>query len=208
MAHIQERATWRSGGAGWALAALLVGLGLLAGCAASLCTKRLYVYRDTPQKSLPTSNQALLITDPNIVRAVMPGAKADLEAGGRWAPEQLAHESDVYRLSIYELDGKVVYQGLCMDVTPTYACEVRPGARQVRTRLDIFGPWGHIGVKEVTRLDLEPGGCYFLRPDADALKDKHLVLKAERLPEAYTAALRTRLLDWERVNSKGKSIAD
>ncbi|MDP3181261.1 MAG: hypothetical protein Q8M54_00405 [Desulfobaccales bacterium] len=207
MAHIHESAKWRSGWAGWALVALLAGQLLLAGCVSSLCTKRLYVYRDTAQKSLPNS-VALLITDPNIARALMPAASRDLEAGGRWAAEQLVQESDVYRLSIDELDGKVLYQGLCLDVTPTYACEVRPGTRQVRARLDLFGLWGHEKVKEVTRLNLEPGGCYFLRPDADALKDKHLLLKAERLPEAYTAELRARLIDWERQNSKGKSIAD
>ena len=208
MTHIQESAKWRSGGAGWALVALLAGLWLPAGCVSSLCTKRLYVYRDTPQKGLPTSNQALLITDPNIVRVLMPGANLNLEAGGRWAPEQLVQESDVYRLSIDDLDGKTLYQGLCLDITPTYACEVRPGARQVRTRLDAYGLWGHERVKEATRVDLEPGGCYFLRPDADALKDKHLLLKIERLPEAYTAALRTRLIDWERQNSKNRNIAD
>lgn len=208
MRHIKESVNLRGRWVVWTLLALLAGLWLLAGCVSSLCTKRLYVYRDTAQKSLPTSNLALLITEPNIARALMPAAKADLEAGGRWAPEQLAHESDVYRLSIDELDGKVVYQGLCMDVTPTYACEVRPGTRQVRARLDLFGPWGQERVKEVTKLTFEPGGCYFLRPDAEALKDKHLLLKAERLPEAYTAELRTRLIDWERKNSKNRNIAD
>jgi hypothetical protein len=166
------------------------------------------VYRDTPQKSLPTSNLALLITDPDLVRAVMPGAARELEAGGRWAPEQLAHESEAYRLSLEDLDGKPVYQGLCLDVVPTYACEVRPGTRQVRARMDLFGPWGHEKVIAAAQLTLEPGGCYFLRPDADALKDKQLILKAARLPEAYSAQLRTRLIDWERQHSKGKSIAD
>lgn len=207
MRHIKESVNLRGRWVVWTLLGLLAGLWLLAGCVSSLCTKRLYVYRDTAQKSLPNS-VALLITDPNIARALMPAASRDLEAGGRWAAEQLVQESDVYRLSIDELDGKVLYQGLCMDVTPTYACEVRPGTRQVRTRLDLFGLWGHEKVKEVTRLTLEPGGCYFLRPDADALKDKHLLLKVDRLPEPYTAELRARLIDWERKNSKNRNIAD
>ena len=187
--------------------ALLAGQLLLAGCS-SLCTRRLYLYRDTPQKSLPTSGLALLITDPNLARAVMPAAQPYLEAGGRWAPEQLVHESDVYHLSIKDLDGKPVYQGLCLDVVPTYACEVRPGPHRVRARLDLFGPWGHDKLTEAAQLTFEPGRCYFLRPDADALKDKHFLLKADRLPEAYTTELRARLIDWERKNSKGKSIAD
>jgi hypothetical protein len=186
---------------------LVVSLGLLAGCS-SLCTRRLYLYRDTPQKTLPTTSLALLITDPNIARAVMPGAGRELEAGGRWAPEQLVHETDVYRLYLEDLDSKPLYQGLCLDVVPTYACEVRPGTHQVRARMDMFGPWGHDKVIETAPLSFDPGGCYFLRPDVEALKDKHLILKAQRLPEAYTAELRTRLINWERQHSKGKSIAD
>ncbi len=207
MRQIHESGRWTVAWALGTIFALLAGQLLLAGCS-SLCGKRLYLFRDTPEKSVPTSGLALLITDPNLAGALMPKAKGYLEAAGQWAAEQPAHQSDVYRLSIEDLDGKPVFQGLCLDTTPTDACEVRPGPRQVRVRLDMFGPWGHQSVKEVARLYLEAGGCYFLRPDWEALRNKSLILKVERLPDAYTAEVRARLMDWERKNSKGRNIAD
>ena len=114
----------------------------------------------------------------------------------------------MYRLSMDRVDDKPVYQGLCMDTTPAYACEVRPGSRQVLLRLDIFGSWGQERVREVTRLTLEPGKCYFLRPDCAELKNRRLLLKVDPLPDAYTPELRARIADWERRHSKGRDLAD
>lgn len=179
----------------------------LSGCS-SLCTKRLYVYRDTPEKRQAPANTALLITDPNLAQAVMAGPINSPGAGCQWAEEKLAHETDAYRLSIDGLDGKPVYQGLCLDTTPTYACEVRPGPRQVKVRLDLFGTWGHESKKETINLTLEPGKSYFFRPDCEALQNKNFVLKVDSLPDAYTPELRTRVVDWERRHSKGRDLAD
>lgn len=190
---------------GLILIALLTSLWLLGGCA-SLCTKRLPLYRDTAEKPLPPANMALLITNPNLVQAVMPGSYTGPASG--WAEERPSYDTDVYTLSMDALEGKVVYQGMCMDVTPTYACEVRPGSRQVTLRLDLFGSWGQEKVMETTRLNLEPGKCYFLRPDWDELKNHHLLLKVEPLAVAYTPELRSRLAAWERGHGKGRDLAD
>ncbi|MBI4795619.1 MAG: hypothetical protein HY790_07235 [Deltaproteobacteria bacterium] len=188
------------------LVAVLVGQWLL-GCT-NLCTKRLYLYRDAPEKRQAPANMTLLITDPNLARAVMAGRLSSLDAGCPWAEEKPAYEADAYRLSIDGFDGKPVYQGLCMDTTPTYACEVRPGSRQARLRLDLFGPWGHESKKEMINLTLEAGKSYFLRPDSEALQNKIFVLKVDSLPDAYTPELRARVGDWERRHSKGRDLAD
>lgn len=190
---------------GWALVlvlSLLVGL-WLAGCA--LCTKRLYVYRDTPEKSPPAS-LALLVTDPNLAQTVGSVPRGYSASACPWAPEQASYETDSYRLSIEALDGKTVYQGLCLDVTPTFACEVHPGARQVRVRIDTFGPGGNDKLRGEQTITLEAGGVYFLWPDCDALKAGQFSLKMERLPEPYTAAAYTRLKDWESVHTRGRSL--
>lgn len=176
------------------------------GC--ELCTRRLYLYRDTPEKITPATNSALLITDPNMARAVMDRSHEYLSPGCQWAEEKPAYETDEYTLSIDRLDGKPVYQGLCLDTTPTYVCEVRPGPREVRVRLDLFGSWGREKKMEVTKLTLEPGKCYFLRPDGQELQNKNFVLKVDFLPDAYTPELRARVVDWERTHSKGRSLTD
>jgi len=176
------------------------------GC--ELCTKRLYLYRDTPQKIIPRTNAALLLTDPSLARAVMSQGQVKLGEGCRWAEEKPAYETDEYTLSIDRLDGKPVYQGLCLDTTPTYACEVRPGPREVGVRLDLYGSWGHEKKTKVTKLTLEAGKCYFLRPDCQELQNKNFVLKVDFLPDAYTPELRARVVDWERLHSRGKSLVD
>ena len=189
------------------LAVLSAGLWLLAGCA-SLCTKRLALYRDTPEKAQPPAHMALLVTDPNFAKAVMTGPGSYQGGGCQWASEEQVQEGDVYRLSMDRVDDKPVYQGLCMDTTPTYACEVRPGSRQVLLKLDISGSWGQERVREVARLTLEPGKCYFLRPDCEELKNRRLLLKVEPMSDAYTSELRARVAAWERRHSKGRDLAE
>jgi hypothetical protein len=188
------------------LLTLLAATGLLSGCLDNLCTKRLYLYRDTEPKSLPPADMALLIADPAIVTALLPEAAPKVTRGLPWAPEQPFYESDFYQLSIDRLDGRSVYQGLCMNITPTYVCEVRPGSRQVLARLKLFGAWGREGVEDYAALDLKPGGVYFLYPDWEAASHKTLRLKAERLPASYNAALRSKLMDWLRRHTKGRSL--
>jgi len=188
------------------LAAILTGSWLL-GCS-SLCTKRLYIYRDTPAKSQGPANMALLITNPNIAQAIMTRPGNYLDRGCQWAPEQLAQETDAYRLSLERVDDQPIYQGLCLDTTATYACELRPGTRQVQVKLELFGPQGRESLRQEPRLTLEPGKTYFLKPDCEKLADRQFVLKAEPLPEPYTPELRARLVDWERQNSPGRSLED
>lgn len=188
------------------LLALLTAPGLLPGCLDNLCTKRLYLYRDVEQKSLPPADMALLITDPAIVTAVLPEAAAKIPPGLPWAPEQPNYASDFYQLSIDGLDGRKVYQGLCLNITVTSVCEVRPGSRGVMARLNLFGPWGQQSAKDNASLTLEPGGVYFLYPDWPEAAQKILRLKAERLPVSYNAELRSKLMDWLRRNTQGRSL--
>jgi len=188
------------------LLALLAASCLLPGCLDNLCTKRLYIYRDTEPKSPPPADTALLIADPAIVAALLPEAQPKVSRGLPWAPEQPNYASDFYQLSIDGLDDRLVYQGLCMNITPTYVCEVRPGSRQVLARLELFGPWGRQSVKDTTSLTLEPGGVYFLYPDWEGASQKTLRLKAQRLPVSYNAALRSKLIDWLRRNTQGRSL--
>lgn len=189
------------------LAALLAGQWLLVGCT-SLCTKRLALYRDTPEKAQPPANMALLVTDPNMAKAVLKGSGSYQGDESQWMSEEVIQTGNVYRLSLDRVDDKPVYQGLCMDTTPTYACEVRPGSRQVLLKLDMFGSWGQERVREVSRLTLEPGKCYFLRPDWEELRNRRLLLKVEPVPDAYTPELRARIAAWERGHSKGRDLAD
>ena len=170
------------------LLALMAAAGLLAGCLDNLCTKRLYIYRDVEQKSLPPADMALLIADPAIVAALFPEAASKISQGLPWAPEQPAYASDFYQLSIDGLDGRRLYQGRCLDITPSYVCEVRPGSRQVMASLKLMGPWGQQYVKDQAALTLEPGGVYFLHPDWDGAAQKTLRLQAQRLPASYDAA--------------------
>ncbi len=185
---------------------IVAGLLALAGCS-TLCTKRLYIYRDTEKKSLPATEMALLISDPALAQAVEPGANLNLQ-GAQWAPEAPSHPTEVYRLTMDEVDGRKVYQGMCLDVTPTYLCEVQPGNRRVAVRVDLLGPQGQEKFKEVVQLNLQPGRVYFLRPDWQELQGRRLAVKLETLPEAYTPALRARVIDWQRQHSKTASIAD
>jgi hypothetical protein len=188
------------------LLALLAAPVLLAGCLDNLCTKRLYLYRDVEQKSLSPADTALLIADPAIVAALLPEAASKISQGLPWAPEQPAYASDFYQLSIDGLDGRRVYQGLCLNITPSYVCEVRPGSRQVMAGLKLVGPWGQQHVKDAAALTLEPGGVYFLHPDWDGAAKKTLRLRAERLPVSYDAAVRAKLMDWLRHHTQGRSL--
>ncbi len=188
------------------LLALMAATGLLAGCLDNLCTKRLYIYRDVEQKRLPPADMALLIADPEIVAALLPEAAPQVTRGLPWAPEQPAYASDFYQLSIDGLDGRRVYQGLCLNITPNYVCEVRPGSRQVSAGLKLVGPWGQRHVKDNAALTLEPGGVYFLYPDWKGASNKTLRLQAERLPVSYSAALRAKLIDWLRRHTQGRSL--
>ena len=186
----------------------LLATGLLAGCLDNLCKLRLYIYRDVEQKSLPPAGMALLIADPAIVAALLPDAASKMSQGLPWAPEQPSYASDFYQLSIDGLDGRRVYQGRCLDVTPSYVCEVRPGSRQVMAGLKLMGPWGQQTVKDQAALTLEPGGVYFLHPDWDGAAHKTLRLQAERLPASYDAALRAQLQAWQRAHTQGRSLED
>lgn len=188
------------------LLALMAAPVLLAGCLDNLCTKRLYIYRDAEPKSLPPADTALLIADPAIVAAVIPEAASKISQGMPWAPEQPAYASDFYQLSIDGLDGRRVYQGLCLNITPSYVCEVRPGSRQVMASLKLVGPWGQQHVKDNAALTLEPGGVYFLYPDWAGAANKTFRLQAERLPVSYDAALRAKLMDWLRRHTQGRSL--
>jgi hypothetical protein len=188
------------------LAVLLAASGLLSGCLDNLCTKRLYLYRDAEPKSLPPAEMALLIADPAIVAAVLPDAAPRLPRGLPWAPEQPSYAQDHYRLCIDGLDDRAIFQGWCMNTTLTDVCEVRPGSRRVMGRLQLFGPWGQQSAKDTAAMTLEPGGVYFLYPDWQAAEDKTLRLKAERLPASYDAQMRSRLLDWLRRHTQGRSL--
>jgi hypothetical protein len=89
---------------------LLASQGLLIGCI-SLCNRHLYLYRDTEKKILPTSNLALLITDPQLANGVMPRPQGYFEGGCQWADERPAYETEVYNCAIENLDGKTAFQG-------------------------------------------------------------------------------------------------
>jgi hypothetical protein len=193
--NLSDTTAWRP------LGAILLCL-LLAGCG-GLCTKHLFLYRDTEQKSAATANLALLIADAEWAKATLslpPGYSA---TGARWKTDEMALNVEAYRLSIEKLEGKPIFQGWCLDRTRTYACEVRPGKRQALLRFDLSGDWGHEKITEEAALYLEPGGIYFLWPDAEAMQSRRFLLKVERLPEAYTVETRTRLIDWKRQRSKG-----
>jgi hypothetical protein len=198
---VMMRELWTAKGLG------LLGLALvlsLTGCSAgtTLCTRHLYLFRDTPKKVMQTSELALLVTDPELAQRLLPGNRY-LEPGCRWQSPRPHYETDEYSLSIEQLDGKAVFQGWCLDSPPTFACEVRPGTRQVSLRCEMVGPEGNEKAREVASLTLEPGKCYFLRPDCEALKGKRFQFKVVPLPEPYTPELRARLIDLKRQTVKG-----
>jgi hypothetical protein len=190
---------------GWRTLRLWLGLAaslwLLAGC--ELCNKHLYLYRDAPQKG-STAQMALLIADPNLAAAALPGARLNLK-GAQWAPEQPFHKTEAYRLSIEEVDGQKVYQGLCLDTTPTYAVEVRPGLRRLGVVVDLLGPEGQERFKDTVQLNLEAGQVYFLRPEWAELLKRQLALKIEIL-EAYTPQVRARLIEHRRQSTRTASL--
>jgi hypothetical protein len=188
------------------LLALLAVTGLLAGCLDNLCKLRLYIYRDVESKSLPPADMALLIADPAMVAALLPGAASKINQGLPWAPAQPAYASDFYQLSIDGLDGRRLYQGRCLNVTPSYVCEVRPGSRQIMATMKLMGPWGQQQATDNAAVTLEPGGVYFLHPDWDQAGQKTLRLQAERLPASYDATLRAKLLEWQRLHTQGRSL--
>ena len=138
--------------------ALAVGLRLLAGCA-SLCTKHLYLFREAPQKQ-PPAQVALVITDPTLVQAVMPGANLNLQ-GAQWAPLQPSYPTAIYRLQIDRVDGQKVYQGLCLDNLPVYAVECSRGAAAWRCGLDLLSPAGQEKFTDTVQLDLQAGPGLF-----------------------------------------------
>ena len=194
---------------GLALLLLLAACVFPPGCMPldSLCTKRLYLFRDTEQKSLPPAGMALLITDPALVSQLMPEAAPQVAKGLPWAEDKPAHESDAYQLSVEKLDGRPVYQGLCLDTVVTDICEVRAGPRRVTGKLDLYGPWGHQGARDTASLNLAAGGVYFLHPDWPLLTpDKNFRLKADPLPVRYDAAFRAKLMDWLKSHTKGRTL--
>lgn len=183
------------------LVALAAGLALVPGCQ-SLCTKRLYLHRDGPERGAPTA-LALLLTNPELVRTATPQAPAQLDAGMPWASDLPHYDSEVYRLGLTALDNGPVYQGQCLDTEPTYACEVKPGTRVVRVSLELMGPWGKRTYSEDVRLTLTAGNCTFLRLDWEALMEKRLVVKVEPLADRYTPEVRSRVVEWLRAHTTG-----
>ncbi len=194
---------------GLLLLLLLAAPVFFLGCVSldSLCTKRLYLFRDTEEKSLPPANMALLITDPALISQLMPEAAAKVVKGLPWAEDKPAQESDVYHLSVEKLNGRPVYQGLCLDTVVTNVCEVRAGQRGVTGKLDLYGPWGQQSARDTVSLSLVPGGVYFLHPDWQLITpDKNFRLQADPLPVKYDAALRAKLMDWLKRHTKGRSL--
>ncbi len=189
----------------WRTLRLWLGLGaslwLLAGC--ELCNKHLYLYRETPQKGSP-AQMALLITDPNLAKVALPGAPLNLR-GARWAPEQPFHKTEAYRFSIEEVDGQKVYQGRCLDTTPTYAVEMGPGRRRIAVAVDLLGPEGQERFRDTVQLNLEAGQVYFLRPEWAELLNRQLAVKMEIL-EAYTPQVRARLVEHRRQTTRTASL--
>ncbi len=196
-------AKWRSGRTLWLWLGLTASLWLLAGCV-TLCTKHLYLYREAPQK-LPPSQVALLIMDPRLVQAAMPGAPINIQ-GAQWAPDQPYYPNQVYRLSVETVDGQKVYQGLCYDYLPIYAVELRPGSRRLEVKADLLSAEGQEKFRDTVQLDLQAGRAYFLGPDWQELLNKHFTAKLEPLPEAYTPAVRARVIDWEKLTNSKASL--
>jgi hypothetical protein len=195
-------------GAWWSLLALLALQLILPGCLDDLCKLRLYLYRDVQQKSPPPADMALLITDPAILMVLVPEARGKISPGLPWAPEQPNYASDFYRLSVDGLDDRPVYQGRCMNVTPTYVCEVHPGSRRVMTGLMLMGPWGRENFKDLVPLTLKPGEVYFLYPKVQGASQRRFLIKAERLPASYNEALRAKLMDWLHQHTTGRTLED
>ena len=170
---------------------------------APLCTKHLYLFRETPPKQ-PPAQRALVVTDPTLVQAVMPGANLNLQ-GAQWAPLQPSSHRD-YRLPSREWTARR-FTRACVWIT----CRSTPwncsrGAAGWRCGLDLLSPAGQEKFTDTVQLDLQAGQAYFLRPDWQELLNKRLVIKAEPLPEAYTPLLRARVIDRQRQTEKSASL--
>jgi len=190
-----------------ALALLLFVFGVMAltgGCSGPLCTKHLYIFRETPEKSLPGVT-ALVITDPNLAAALVPEASARVNQGLPWAPEQPVHQTDAYRLSLTRVDGRPVYQGQCFDTLITDVCEVRSGSRRLSLKVELYGPWGQRNQREELGEDLKAGTVYFLALEGMGGPEEPVRVAVESLG-AYTPEFRQRLLDWQRRHSAGRSL--
>lgn len=181
--------------------------GWLSGCS-SLCTKRLYLYRETPEKIQPPDVAVLLIADPGLINAVLPEAAVTLPQGPTWAPIYMFQESDAYNLSIQAVDGRLLYQGQCLDTTPSFVAEVKPGTRHLEASMELMGAWGRMKLIDNPKLALVSGKVYFLRPEWSALANKQFRLTVEQLPASYSAELRAKIINWLRQNTTGRSIAD
>jgi hypothetical protein len=106
-------------------------------------------------------------------------------------------------MAISRVDDRKVYQGQCLDIQPTYAVELKPGARRLAVRVDLLGPKGQEIFTDTVQVNLQAGHGYFLRPDWQELLNRRLAIKTETLPEAYTPGFRARVIDWEKkTNSK------
>lgn len=189
------------------LALLLFAFGVMAlagGCSGPLCTKHLYIFRETPEKSLPGAT-ALVITDPNLAAALVPEASARINQGLPWAPEQLEHQTEAYRLSLTRVDGRPVFQGYCLDTLLTDVCEVRPGSRRLSLKAELYGPWGRRNQWEELGVDLKAGTVYFLAVEGMGGPERPVRVAVQSLG-AYTPEFRQRLLDWQRRHRTGRSL--
>jgi hypothetical protein len=183
---------------------LLVSLALAGGCSGPLCHRHLYIFRESPEKSPPEA-VALVITDPNLAAALVPEAAPQVSKGLPWAPEQPSHETDAFRLSLTKVDGRVVYQGLCLDTLVTDVCEVRPGSRRLSFKVELYGPWGQRSLRQVLGMELKAATVYFFIIGGTGGREGSVRVSAEPLG-AYTPEFRQRLLDWQRRHAAGRSL--
>ncbi len=187
------------------LSFLLLGIMVFAvACSGPICKRHLYIFREAPEKS-PVAITALVITDPNLAAALVPEASARLHQGLPWAPEQLVHETEAYRLSLTQVDGRPVYQGLCLDTLITDVCEVRAGSRRLSVDVLLFGPWGRRTQREQLPVDLQAATVYFLKVAGSGGDEGRVQVLAERLAP-YTPEFRQRLLDYERSHAPGRTL--
>jgi hypothetical protein len=182
----------------------LVALALAEGCSGPLCRHHLYIFRESPEKSPPEA-VALVITDPNLAVALVPEAAPQVSKGLPWAPEQPSHETDAFRLSLTKVDGRVVYQGLCLDTLITDVCEVRPGSRRLSFKVELYGPWGQRSLRQELGMELKAATVYFFGISGTGGREGSVRVSAEPLG-AYTPEFRQRLLDWQRRHAAGRSL--
>ncbi|MDD3581342.1 MAG: hypothetical protein PHW74_10005 [Desulfobacca sp.] len=179
-------------------------MALAGSCSGPLCTKHLYIFRETPEKS-PLEVTALLITDPKLATALVPEASDRINQGLPWAPEQLEQPTDAYRLSLINVDGREVYQGQCLDTLITDVCEVRAGNRRLSVKVMLLGPWGRRSLEEDVQADLKAQTVYFLDIAGPGGREGAVQVKPEPLRD-YTPEFRQCLLDWQRSHTVGRSL--